>query len=188
MSNKEKQEKFLSLLEEFNDSLFMYARALESSVEDAEDLLSDTILAAYEKFDTIIDYTGFKGYIFKTARSIFRQKYHRSWLFGKFDEYKSENMTSNDFKPDLPVDIQILYNALDTLPEKQKEAVVLFEISGFSLIEIKELQGGTLSAVKSRVKRGREKLTEILVHQDKFYQREKMTEIYEPFVNGIENE
>lgn len=188
MSNKEKQEKFIGLLEGVNDSLFMYARALESSVEDTEDLVNDTILACYEKFDTIKDYSGFKGYIFKTARSIFRQKYRRSWLFGKFDEQKAENMTSNDFRPDLPVDIQILYNALDTLPQKQKEAVVLFEISGFSLFEIKELQGGTLSAVKSRVKRGREKLTDILVHQDEFYKSEKMMEIFEPVKYGVENE
>ena len=59
-------------------------------------------------------------------------------------------------------DIQVLYAALDKLPVKQKEAVVLFEISGFSLEEIKNIQGGTLSGAKSRVKRGREKLAILL--------------------------
>lgn len=43
-----------------------------------------------------------------------------------------------------------------------KETVILFEISGLSLEEIKKIQGGTISGVKSRLKRGRETL-EILM-------------------------
>jgi RNA polymerase sigma-70 factor (ECF subfamily) len=172
MNIKEKQDKFLELLESINDQLYLYARALENCREDAEDLVNDTILATYENFENLNDYSGFKGYVFKTARSKFRQKYRRSWLFGKSDELKANNMVSNDFKPDLPIEIDILYKALDKLPDKQKEAVVLFEISGFSLDEIKDNQGGTLSSVKSRVKRGREKLTELLVHRDNFYKNE----------------
>jgi RNA polymerase sigma-70 factor (ECF subfamily) len=160
--NKAKQDIFLELLQSVNDKLFMYARALESSYEDAEDLVNDTILTCYENFDNLKDLSGFKGYIFKTARSKFRQKYRRSWLWGGYSESKAENMVSNDFRPDLPLEIEILYSALEKLPEKQKEAVVLFEISGFSLEEIKEIQGGTLSAVKSRVKRGREMLKDLL--------------------------
>jgi RNA polymerase sigma-70 factor (ECF subfamily) len=47
---------------------------------------------------------------------------------------------------------------LAKLPSRQREALVLFELSGFSLDEIRQLQGGTLSGVKSRMKRGREQL------------------------------
>jgi RNA polymerase sigma-70 factor (ECF subfamily) len=177
MNNTEKQSKFLELLESVNDKLYMYARSLENCREDAEDLVSDTILACYENFDNLKDDSGFKGYIFKTARSKFRQKYRRLWIFGKYDEQKADNIISNDFNPDLPAEIDILYKALDKLPDKQKEAVVLFEISGFSLQEIKEIQGGTISAIKSRVKRGREKLTELLVHRDKFYKNDLVNKI-----------
>lgn len=165
-------------MEEIRDGLYMYARALETTQEDAEDLVSDTVLACYEKFENIRDYAGFKGYVFKTARSIFRQKYRRSWLFGKFDDLKSQNLTSNDFPSDLPLEIGILYNALDKLPEKQKEAVILFEISGFSINEIRDIQGGTISGVKTRIKRAKEKLTEILVHKDKSYINEKMNGVF----------
>lgn len=164
--NKDKQDKFIELLNEINDKLYMYARALENNCEDAEDLVNDTILACYENFDGLKDISGFKGYIFKTARSKFRQKYRRSWLWGAYRESKAENMVSNDFSPDLPLDIEILYSALDQLPEKQKEAVVLFEISGFSLEEIKKIQGGTLSGVKSRVKRGKEMLKKLLTDNE----------------------
>ena len=52
----------------------------------------------------------------------------------------------------------LLYDYLDKLPLKQKEAFLLFELSGFSLKEIKQLQGGTLAAVKSRLNKARVQL------------------------------
>jgi RNA polymerase sigma-70 factor (ECF subfamily) len=57
----------------------------------------------------------------------------------------------------------VLYSALNKLKEKYREAIVLFEISGFTLDEIRDVQGGTLSGVKSRLKRGREMLEKIML-------------------------
>ncbi|MFC2131495.1 RNA polymerase sigma factor [Bacteroidota bacterium] len=168
MDIKTKQEKFLDLLDPHRDSLYMYARAIEKNREDAEDLCSETILTCYEYFHKLKDESSFKAYLFKVARHKFRRKIRRSQKFDKYDEKTAENLVSNDTQPDLPADIKILYEALELLPVKQKEAVVLFEISGFLIKEISEIQGGTMSAVKSRIKRGREKLTEILCPEKKF--------------------
>ncbi|MFO0496195.1 MAG: RNA polymerase sigma factor [Flavobacteriia bacterium] len=48
------------------------------------------------------------------------------------------------------------------LPVVQKESLILFEIAGFNIREIAEIQQASESAVKQRLKRGRQKLTEIL--------------------------
>jgi RNA polymerase sigma-70 factor, ECF subfamily len=168
MEDQTKQEKFLDLLDPHRDSLYMYARALEKNREDAEDLCSESILTCYEYFHKLKDESSFRAYLFKVARHKFRRKKRRSQRFDNYDEETAENMISNDIQPDLPADIKILYEALELLPVKQKEAVVLFEISGFSIKEISKIQGGTLSAVKSRIKRGREKLIEILCPEKKF--------------------
>ena len=45
---------------------------------------------------------------------------------------------------------------LGTLPDVQREAIVLFEMQGFSIDEIASLQRASVSAVKSRLARGRE--------------------------------
>ena len=55
-------------------------------------------------------------------------------------------------------------DALGSLAAVQREAVVLFEVDGFSLEEIAAMQGVTLSAVKTRLARGRKKLRQ-------FYER-----------------
>ena len=48
--------------------------------------------------------------------------------------------------------------ALGTLPPVQREAVVLHTIESFSVEEIASIQGVSVSAVKSRLARGRKRL------------------------------
>lgn len=59
-------------------------------------------------------------------------------------------------------DLDQLIFALDRLPARERESIVLFELSGLSLKEIQEIQGGTLSGVKSRMSRARAKLKLLL--------------------------
>ncbi|TPW16805.1 MAG: RNA polymerase sigma-70 factor, ECF subfamily, partial [bacterium] len=48
--------------------------------------------------------------------------------------------------------------ALATLSPEQREAIVLFELEGFSIEEIAAITGSGISAVKSRLARGRTRL------------------------------
>ena len=68
-------------------------------------------------------------------------------------------------EPELSADVHFLFAALAQLPEAQREAIILFEISGFSIKEIMEIQRAGESAVKQRLKRGRERLEEILKYE-----------------------
>ncbi len=77
-------------------------------------------------------------------------------------DYLTETLLDNGATADQKLEVKELYEALQELPEKQRETVVLFEISGLSLNEIQEIQGDSLSAVKSRLVRAREKLSQIL--------------------------
>jgi RNA polymerase sigma-70 factor (ECF subfamily) len=48
--------------------------------------------------------------------------------------------------------------ALATLEPAQREAIVLFELHGYSIDEIAEIQRASVPAVKSRLTRGRDRL------------------------------
>ncbi|OYV58704.1 MAG: hypothetical protein B7X01_03535 [Acidiphilium sp. 21-62-4] len=61
-------------------------------------------------------------------------------------------------QPDVAAEIALVREALDRLPPKMKETILLFDVADLSLEEIRKIQGGTLSGVKSRLKRGREEL------------------------------
>jgi RNA polymerase sigma factor (sigma-70 family) len=64
------------------------------------------------------------------------------------------------YQDDVPsVKEALLLEALYSLTEKERAAILLFELGGFSLTEIQQIQGEkSLSAIKSRLSRTREKL------------------------------
>ena len=79
-----------------------------------------------------------------------------------FSETDLERFVDERNAPDATADVDHLYAALAMLPKKQREAIVMSEITGLKLEEVAAIQGSSLSAVKSRVSRGRKKLAKLL--------------------------
>ncbi|MBM2814349.1 MAG: polymerase, sigma-24 subunit, subfamily [Ignavibacteria bacterium] len=162
MTVKEKQETFLVAFEPVRQQLSGYCRALTRNYEEARDTASEAIAASYSNFENIKNRASFMAYLFKTAKRICIRRRWRSRIFDPYNEEAAEKIPANSTQTDLNYDVEMLYAAIRQLPAKQGEAIVLFEISGFSIDEITKIQGSSLSAVKSRLKRGREKLKEML--------------------------
>jgi RNA polymerase sigma-70 factor, ECF subfamily len=158
----QKQQEFLALLEPVYQRLWRFALATTRDHVNAQDLLSETVLAAYERFDTVRDTQAFTSFLFTVATRIQRHKERRARWFGAYDESLAERMHSVTPSPEVAAEIAVLLDALSRLGSKQRETLTLFEISGFTLEEIREIQGGTLSGVKSRLKRAREALAKEL--------------------------
>lgn len=158
----ERQEEFLALFEPVRDRLWRFALAMTHDRDDADDLMSETIVATYERFHTIRDPKAFTSFLFTIATRIQRHKERRERWFGHVGDEEASQIESGGDSPELSADIRLVREAIESLPAKQREAVTLFELSGFSLEEIREIQGGTLSGVKSRLRRGRLELAKKL--------------------------
>ena len=170
VKEKTQQEEFLSLYEPIQQRISNYCRVITCNNEHAKDLLSDTILSAYSNFDKIRNKELFIYYLFGTA----------SRLFKKYLKKKKDFNNSINLLPDLKYeeskwdDTDFLYYLLEQLPIEQKQTIILFEINGFSIKEICKIQGTSESAVKSRLKRGREKLSIILKKIEKSNEKVKV--------------
>lgn len=151
---------FWQLIEDYRPALWRYAYGLTRSRDDANDLVSDTVVAAFQSFPNQRDLGGFKKTLYTIARRLHTRKLWRRRLFMSNDGI--EHIPAEEQRESAH-DLELLLTALDRLPLKIREALLLFEISGFSLEEIRQLQGGTLSGVKSRLKRGREALRDMIV-------------------------
>jgi RNA polymerase sigma-70 factor (ECF subfamily) len=158
----DRRELFMELLDPVHDNLARFARGMTRDREEARDLVAETVLVAFEGFDRINDHRAFLGYLFTIAHRLAMRGVRRRKLFGAYDEEKAAALRSTSPPPDASADIEALYAALAKLPAEQREAVVMFEIAGLSLEEIRTIQGGTLSGVKARVARGRKKLARLL--------------------------
>lgn len=153
----------MELLQPVYDGLYRFIYAMTRQRDKADDLMSETILKAYEGFETLKEKQAFFSFVLTIAKRLHKRREWRARLFS-FDNEAIEASYSYGVSPETTVDTQIMLEALNDLPEKQREALILFEISGFSIEEICAIQGGTLSGVKSRLARGRQKLAALLGH------------------------
>ncbi len=162
MTEREKQEQFLALFEPVRDRLYRFARMMTADAEEARDLVGDTVLLVYEHFESIRSKEAFLSYVFTVASRLFRRRKWRSRIFDLLEDWHTDQLRARNTAADNRVDIQLLYSALDKLPAKQRECIVLFEILGFSIEEIRAVQGGSPSGVKTRLMRGRQALARLL--------------------------
>ena len=157
-----RQREFFAMLEPVHDRLSRYALAVTRNEMDAEDLVGATVLQAFEQFDRIDDGGRFLHYLIKIASRLQKRSRYRNRKKSHYDETHALNLPDMNPMPDTAAEIRIVMDALNTLPEKMRETVVLFDVSDFTLEEIRSVQGGTVSGVKSRLKRGREQLAKSL--------------------------
>ncbi len=157
-----RQRTFLELLEPAYDRLSRYALAVTHDEMDGEDLVAATVLAAYEQFGNITDEAPFLHFLVKIASRLNKRKRYRERNRVTYDESLAMQRHASEPSPETAAEIRLVMDALQTLPEKMRETIVLFYISDFSLEEIRHIQSGTLSGVKTRLKRGREQLAHTL--------------------------
>jgi RNA polymerase sigma-70 factor (ECF subfamily) len=159
--NTEKQQRFMQLYHPLHDRLSRFVQSMVWNTDDAKDVLSETILAAYENFEKVKNTDTFLYYLFTIASRLAKKRDRRKKFWGIFDS-SAANLVASDHNSESQMAVNELYTALDKLPIKQRDAITLFEISGFSIKEIAEFQDSTLSGVKSRLMRARNQLTTLL--------------------------
>lgn len=157
-----KQAVFLALYEPVHERFERFCRARVYGNMDYRDLMNDTLLLAYEKIDTLKTNDAFVYFLFGIAVRILSNTHRKKREERIHDERTTQGIISYERSPETDMDIHFLYLALQELPEEQRECIILFEITGFSIKEIAEIRKASESAIKQRLKRGREKLMEIL--------------------------
>ena len=160
-----KQQAFMKAYEACHEPFLRYCSALAYGKMDVQDLVQDVLVAAYHRFEKIENKDQMLHYLIRAARnrsiSLWRKHRHQESL----SDLHAERLSAQGLSPEMVIDIQVLYRALDKLPTKQRDALVLFEISGFSMKEIAKMQGSTEGAVKTKISRGRQKLKSLMEDQ-----------------------
>ncbi len=159
---KSKQQCFLELYEPIHDRFERFCRARVYGDMEFRDLMNDSLLVAFEKFDQLKSKDAFLSFLIGISIRILGSKNQKIRETRFNSENEGKQLIDNHSNPESMVEIHFLYESLAKISEEQREAIILFEISGFSIKEIAELQNASESAVKQRLKRGRDKLIEIM--------------------------
>ncbi len=166
--SKAKQQEFLKLYEPIHDRFERFCKARVYGNMEFQDLINETLLVAFNKFDTLRSKDAFLGFLFTISIRILSNNHRKKKENYLQSEEKSHAIEDYSAKTQMDAEIHFLYKALGQLNEAQRESIILFEISGFRIKEIAEMQNASVSAVKQRLKRGRENLKEIMTFESIF--------------------
>jgi RNA polymerase sigma-70 factor (ECF subfamily) len=188
MSNTPPNDRFFTVLEPYYERLVRFVRMTTANREDAEDIVSDTVLQGYQHFHQLRDEQAFLSWLFSIASRLEKKRRVKAFIFTPLDALRHDREEQHYTRPDVSVDVQLLHRALQQLPTKQREAYTMFEITGLTLQEIHAIQGDSLSSVKMRISRAREKIHALLTEKLKRDEEAPQATIYRLISKEISQE
>src|SRR5919202_501133 len=167
----ERRQRFAAAALVHLDALFSFALKLTRSPDDAEDLVSETVLRAFDRWEQYRLGTNVRAWLFTILYHAFVSRKRRvearevqlpedegGWsAYEAVGEADPEGRFYDSF-----VDEEVT-RAIDELPEDYRAAVVLSDVHGLRYAEVAEVLGIPEGTVKSRLFRGRRLLQKKLV-------------------------
>ena len=130
-------------------TLYRISMSMLKNETDCEDAVQMAILTAFEKLDTLKNEQYFKTWLVRILINVCNKQLSHKKRFIDIQEYMETAVPSSDIN----IDVKI---ALEGLPVKIREVVVLYYIEEFSVKEIKSILNIPEGTVKSRLSKGRE--------------------------------
>ena len=139
-----------------------FARSLCGDAVMADDLAQDAMLKAWHARASFQAGTNMKAWSFTILRNIFYSEKRRSWRRAPLDPEVAEATLVSPSNPGDGLDLLALRNALNLLPEDQREALILVGAGGLAYEEAAEVCGCAVGTIKSRVSRARKAVVDLL--------------------------
>jgi RNA polymerase sigma-70 factor (ECF subfamily) len=158
--DRKRWQLLMTLLAPVYESARATARRLGRSSADGDDLFQEAVLRAFAKLPSLSDQSRFRGWFYAVLLSVHRSRSRRAFWrrFLPLEEAADPPGENGAVQEEERRRAERVSRALATLPAVQREAVVLFELERHSVEEIAEMQKVSVSAVKSRLQRGRARL------------------------------
>ena len=148
-------ERAEDLLDRYGNRILRLAFAYLRCMEDAEDVLQDTLLQYLRGHPAFADGEHEKAWLLRVAINISRNKL-------RYDRRRSTEELDDNLPGEQREDLAFVWEAVGALPVAYREVVHLFYQEGYTTAEIGKLLGRREATVRSQLHRARDMLRERL--------------------------
>jgi RNA polymerase sigma-70 factor (ECF subfamily) len=145
-----------------SQTLFQRLRLVTGDRAEAEEIMQDAFLKVWERWERVGAMDDPVGYLYRTAMNLFRKRYRRAVL--AIRRSIGLKPSRDDFAD--AEDADTVRRVLSTLPPRQRAALVLTEMLGFSPNEAGRALGVQASTVRSLSHQGRESFRQAMEVDD----------------------
>jgi RNA polymerase sigma-70 factor, ECF subfamily len=153
---------FRARLIELAPYLRAFARTLCGNRDIADDLAQESLASAWKARASFQLGTNMKAWLFMIQRNAFYSAHRRKWRQVDWDDDAMDRVLVTNPSQQASVELTELKRAMTTLPDEQREALILVGAGGFSYSEAASICGCAVGTMKSRVSRGRSTITALM--------------------------
>jgi RNA polymerase sigma-70 factor (ECF subfamily) len=135
-----------------------FAHSLCGDRDKADDLLQETLCKAWQHRASFIPGSNLKAWTFTILRHLFYSGHRRAKWQGPWDQEAAERIPDSQTDQFGSAELSDTLRALQGLPPKMRESLLLVGVGGYSCAEAAEICAVATGTVKSRVARARRAL------------------------------
>lgn len=151
------QTSFTALYEQFAPDVLRFARYLTGRADWADEILAETFFRAWATRSSLRMGTA-KGYLIAIARNLAHDRFRSQ----RFDAEMDTSFAAPDAKPDARLLLDQTMQAMQRLPERYREPLMLYAVAELPYEEIARCLDLPLGTVKVRVHRARLALYDLI--------------------------
>ena len=149
------QQKAAALLDRYGNSILRLSYSYLHNLADAEDILQDT-LVQYLKIRPVLETPAHeKAWLLTVAANLSKNRI-------SYNQVRQADELQEELAAEEREDLSFVWEAVRALPEKYREVIHLFHYEGCSTAQIAQMLDRKESTVRSELRRGRQRLKEIL--------------------------
>ena len=157
-------EEFLAATLPALDLVYNLARRMAAEHDEVEDLVQETYLRAFEAWIRRRRPRKVEPWMATICLNAGRSRLRRAWNreIPTDTEPLEPDPTSVEDEVMREIRRSVVHDALSRLPEEQRVAIALMDLSGFTAAEVARITGAPRGTILARVHRGRKKLAQLL--------------------------
>ena len=143
------------ILTRFGDSILRYAYTYLHNMSDAEEVLQDTLVQFLKTAPEFESENHEKAWLLRVAANLSKNRI-------RYNKLRETDELNEELVAEEREDLSFVWEAVKSLPVKYREVIHLFYHEGYQPAQIAKVLGRNESTVRSDLRRGREKLKEVL--------------------------